>query len=171
VGAGEFIKYPYEVSTPMKTLAALYRRPGFLMRRAHQIASGVFEDECGTLGLTQAQHGVLVVAAQRPHADQSALAQALGFDRATTGEIQRGLERRGLIRRTASPRDARKRSIELTSAGRDMLERAAPALERAQQRLLGVLSASERKQLIGLLGQFCDAFNAEARAPLAKIRR
>lgn len=171
MGAGEFIKYPYKVSTPAKTLAALYRRPGFLMRRAHQIASNVFEDECGALGLTQAQHGALVVAARMPHVDQSGLAQALGFDRATTGEILRGLERRGLIRRTASQRDARKRAIQVTSTGQDMLERAAPALERAQQRLLGVLPAGERRQLIALLGRFCDAFNAEARAPLAKIRR
>jgi hypothetical protein len=37
------------------TLARLYARPGFLLRRAHQISAAVFEDECRGLGLTQAQ--------------------------------------------------------------------------------------------------------------------
>jgi len=27
-------------------LASLYRRPGFLLRRAHQLSVGIFEDQC-----------------------------------------------------------------------------------------------------------------------------
>lgn len=150
--------------------ASLYRRPGFLVRRAHQIASGVFEDECGALGLTQAQHGALAIVARAPQLDQSGLAQALGFDRATTGEILHGLERRALIRRSPSKADARKRVIELTAEGRAMLRRAGACLERAQARLLAALPPGERAQLIDLLEKLCDAFNAEARAPLDKIR-
>jgi MarR family transcriptional regulator, lower aerobic nicotinate degradation pathway regulator len=150
--------------------ASLYRRPGFLVRRAHQIASGVFEDECGALGLTQAQHGALVIVSRAPQLDQSGLAQALGFDRATTGEILHGLERRGLIRRSPSKTDARKRVIKLTAAGKAMLRRATGCLERAQKRLLGALPPGEQEQLIELLEKLCDAFNAEARAPLDRIR-
>ena len=167
---GEFSKYPYGVSTKLKApaLAALYRRPGFLARRAHQIASGVFEEECGELGLTQAQHGALLVAAQAPGLDQSGLAHALGFDRATTGEILRVLERRGLVRRAPSKTDARRRTIEVTGRGQGMLRRAAPRLERAQERLLRALPQGDRDRLLDLLERFCDAFNDEARAPLRK---
>ena len=38
-------------------LARLYARPGFLLRRAHQISSAVFEDACKGLALTPAQFG------------------------------------------------------------------------------------------------------------------
>jgi hypothetical protein len=43
------------------SLARLYARPGFLLRRAHQISAAVFEDACRDLGLTPAQFGVLTV--------------------------------------------------------------------------------------------------------------
>jgi hypothetical protein len=45
-------------------LQRLYSRPGFLLRRAHQISAAVFEDECRAVGLTPAQFGVLTVLRQ-----------------------------------------------------------------------------------------------------------
>src|SRR5256885_12122509 len=33
----------------------LYQRPGFLLRRAHQISVGIFEEQCRPLGLTPPQ--------------------------------------------------------------------------------------------------------------------
>jgi MarR family transcriptional regulator, lower aerobic nicotinate degradation pathway regulator len=147
-------------------IEALHARPGFLLRRAHQIASGVFERECGAWGLTQAQHGALLVAACCPGMDQTGIGLALGFDRATTGEVLRALAARALIERLPSRTDARRRSIVLTRAGRRLLGRAAPALERAQSRLLAPLPAAERAQLLALLVHLCEAFNGEACAPL-----
>ena len=40
-----------------ESLTRLYARPGFLLRRAHQISASVFEDECRSVGLTPAQFG------------------------------------------------------------------------------------------------------------------
>ena len=39
----------------------IYQRPGFLLRRAHQISTAIFERSCAHLGLTPAQYGVLSV--------------------------------------------------------------------------------------------------------------
>lgn len=149
-------------------LDALYNRPGFLIRRANQIAAAVHGEECGRWGLTQAQHGALLVAHCCPGIDQTGIGQALGFDRATTGQVLRGLEARGLVGRAVSGTDGRKRSIVPTRDGEAVLRRAAPALERAQQKLLAPLSATERRQLAGLLSRLCEAFNAESRAPVVR---
>ena len=59
------------VSSNPKTpasLSRLYARPGFLLRRAHQISAAVFEDECRELALTPAQFGVLTVLQVAPGA-------------------------------------------------------------------------------------------------------
>ena len=55
----------------------IYQRPGFLLRRAHQISTAIFERSCAHLGLTPAQYGVLSVLAEQPGVDQSSLARAM----------------------------------------------------------------------------------------------
>jgi DNA-binding MarR family transcriptional regulator len=150
-----------------ESLERLYQRPGFLLRRAHQISEGVFETECAAFGLTPPQAGCLVVAHSCPGFDQKAIGLALGLDRANTGEILKGLEARGLVVRAPSKEDGRKRLVTLTAGGRKILEQAGEALNRSQQKLLGPFSADERRLLISLLGRLCDVHNEQARALLA----
>ncbi len=153
---------------PAAILDALYGRPGFLIRRANQVAAAVYAEECGQWDLTQPQHGTLLIAHCCPGIDQTGIGQALGFDRATTGQVLRGLEMRGLVARTVSGSDGRRRSIVPTRAGEEVLRRAGPALERAQQALLAPLSAAERRQLAALLARLCDAHNKNSRAPVVR---
>ena len=80
-------------------LARLYARPGFLLRRAHQISAAVFEDACRALALTPAQFGVLTVLQAHPGMGQSSLARALGFDKVTVLRVLRGMEARALVAR------------------------------------------------------------------------
>jgi hypothetical protein len=47
------------------SLRDLYRRPGFMIRRAHQIAVSVFLEETAELGVTSTQYGILHVLEQR----------------------------------------------------------------------------------------------------------
>jgi DNA-binding MarR family transcriptional regulator len=154
--------------SPEAILDALYSRPGFLIRRANQIAAAVHGEECARWGLTQAQHGALLVAHCCPGIDQTGIGQALGFDRATTGQVLRGLETRGLVERAVSGGDGRRRIIVPTREGESVLRGASPALDRAQNKLLAPLSAAERRQLSALLGRLCDAFNAGSRAPVVR---
>ena len=84
-------------SAPAPSLARLYARPGFLLRRVHQISAAVFEDECRAVGLTPAQFGVMTVLRATPGLDQSSLARALGFDKVTVLRVLRGLESRGQV--------------------------------------------------------------------------
>ena len=152
------------ITLPSQTLARLYARPGFLLRRAHQISAAVFEDECRAVGLTPAQFGVLTVLRATPGLDQSSLARALGFDKVTVLRVLRGLEARGLVERTPSPASRRNLSIVLSSQGLGLLERAQRPAELAYERLMAPLDAAQREQLVALLQQLTEGLEGEARA-------
>jgi MarR family transcriptional regulator, lower aerobic nicotinate degradation pathway regulator len=151
-------------SVPSQTLARLYARPGFLLRRAHQISAAVFEDECRTVGLTPAQFGVLTVLRATPGLDQSSLARALGFDKVTVLRVLRGLEARGLVARAPSPASRRNLSIALSDHGLELLAQAQRPAEMAYERLMAPLDAVQREQLVALLQQLTEGLEGEARA-------
>ena len=89
----------------------LYRRPGFLIRRAHQIAVSLFLEETGELGITNRQYGILLVLKHQPGIDQITVAKLLGLDRSTTGMVLTKLEEAGLVGRVVGEKDRRKRSL------------------------------------------------------------
>lgn len=145
-------------------LAQLYARPGFLLRRAHQISAAVFEDECRSLGLTPAQFGVLSVLRATPGLDQSSLARALGFDKVTVLRVLRVLETRGLIEREPAPANRRNLSITLSATGLEMLKQAQEPAERAYDRLMMPLDKAQRAQFVELLQVLTTGLENEARA-------
>jgi DNA-binding MarR family transcriptional regulator len=147
-------------------LQRLYSRPGFLLRRAHQISAAVFEDECRAVGLTPAQFGVLTVLRNTPGLDQSSLARALGFDKVTVLRVLRGLEGRGLVARVPAPDSRRNLSITLSAEGETLLTAAQRPAEQAYQRLLAPLAPERQHLLIELLQELTDGLEHEARAPL-----
>src|SRR5579864_5477825 len=120
---------PPSSKTPLEDL---YRRPGFLIRRAQQIAVSLFLEETGALGITNTQYGILLVLAHRPGIDQISVAKLLGLDRSTTGMVLNKLEKAGLVGRRVGRDDRRRRSLALTRAGERMLEQLAQAARQAQ---------------------------------------
>lgn len=145
-------------------LSQLYARPGFLLRRAHQISAAIFEDECRSVGLTPAQFGVLSVLRASPGLDQSSLARALGFDKVTVLRVLRGLETRRLIERIPAPSNRRNLSISLSAAGLDLLKKAQEPVEQAYDRLMAPLDKVQRAQLVKLLQLLTSGLEGEARA-------
>lgn len=149
-----------------ESLEDLYRRPGFMIRRAHQIAVAVFLEEARASGLTTTQYGVLVILKRRPEIDQNTLARLLGLDRSTAGLVVRKLAERGLIARAVGTSDLRRRQLQLTRTGVTMLGRVAKDAERAQRRLLSPLPARERARFLDLLARLTEAFNRTTRVPV-----
>lgn len=145
-------------------LSQLYARPGFLLRRAHQISTAVFEDECRSVGLTPAQFGVLSVLRATPGLDQSTLARALGFDKVTVLRVLRGLETRGLIERAPAPASRRNLAVCLSAAGLALLEQAQQPADRAYDRLMAPLSKAQQGQLLELLQLLTTGLENDARA-------
>lgn len=147
----------------------LYSRPGFLLRRAHQISAAVFEDECRAVGLTPAQYGVLTILRASPGLDQSSLARALGFDKVTVLRVLRGLEERQLVERATAEGNRRKLSLRLAPAGQALLRRAHDPADQACLRLMAPLAPEQREQLIGLLRLLTHELEHEARAPFVPV--
>jgi DNA-binding MarR family transcriptional regulator len=147
-------------------LDGLYRRPGFMLRRAHQIAVSVFLEETEEVGVTTTQYGVLYILERRPSIDQISVARLLGLDRSTTGMVVKTLVDAGLVHRIVKATDRRRRLLDLSPAGRDLLRKLRKPAERAVGRLLSPLDADERAAFLTLLEKLTDAFNATARVPL-----
>jgi DNA-binding MarR family transcriptional regulator len=144
----------------------LYRRPGFMIRRAHQIAVSLFLEETGELGITNRQYGILFALKHRPGIDQISVARLLGLDRSTTGMVIKKLEQAGLIGRGVGAGDRRRASLVLTRAGARMLARLAAPAQRAQARALAAFTPAERAQFLALLDKFIATFNGTTRVPL-----
>jgi DNA-binding MarR family transcriptional regulator len=151
-------------------LEELYRRPGFMIRRMHQIAVSLFVEETGKLGVTNRQYGLLFVLEHRPGIDQISVANLLGLDRSTTGMVLKKLEQDGLVVRSVEARDRRRHSLQLTRSGKRLLSQLAGPAQRAQARVLAAFTPDERTLFLGLLGKFIGAFNESTRVPLDPLR-
>ncbi|HMA74904.1 MAG TPA: MarR family transcriptional regulator [Xanthobacteraceae bacterium] len=147
-------------------LEELYRRPGFMIRRVHQIAVSLFIEETGKLGVTNRQYGILFVLKHRPGVDQISVANLLGLDRSTTGMVLKKLEDDGLVARSIDARDRRRHSLRLTKSGERLLSRLAEPARKARARVLSAFTPSERTLFLQLLDKFTRAFNGSTRVPL-----
>ncbi len=147
-------------------LNSLYERPGFLIRRAHQIAVSVFLEETAELRVTTTQFGILHLLKHRPNVDQITIARLLGLDRSTTGMVVKTLTAAGLVERVVDATDKRRRSLELTPAGQAFLKRLEAPARSAVERLMSPLEPEERPVLLRMLKKITDAFNETSRVPL-----
>ena len=129
----------------------LAERPGFLMRRLHQIHVSLFSERCGAFGVTPLQYSLLSLLAERGEADQTTLANAVALDRTTTTGALKRLEARGLVERSAWLTDRRSQRCRATPAGRTLLQRMEEAARQAHDATLQPLSAEEQVILIRLM--------------------
>lgn len=150
----------------MSDAPALHSRPGFLIRRLHQIHLALFLEECAGHEVTPVQFSVLSVVVARPGLEQARLAEEVGVDRATLAELVTRLEARGLLRRKLSAEDRRVRLVEPTAAGRRLLAKMEAAVARAHDRTVAALPEAERAAFLASLSRLVDANNRYGRAPL-----
>ncbi|MDU8943120.1 MarR family winged helix-turn-helix transcriptional regulator [Ovoidimarina sediminis] len=149
-------------------MADIYRMPGHLIRRLHQISTSVFLDGVRAAGhdITAVQFAALTMAARHPGIDQARLAGLIAYDRATIGGVLDRLEARGFVAREVSPTDRRARVVKITRAGRAVLEEVTPAVAALQDEILPGLTAEERETFIRLAEKASAAGNRRSRAPL-----
>lgn len=129
----------------------LAERPGFLIRRLHQIHVSLFSEECAVFGVTPLQYSLLSELMSRIEADQTTLANAVALDRTTTTGALRRLEARGLVSRSISTSDRRAQRCRLTAEGIKIHNAMAGAARRAHEATVAVLSPAERQILTQLM--------------------
>lgn len=147
-------------------LADVYDRPGFMIRRAHQIAESIFNNECRASNLTNTQRGVLLAVHRMPGLDQTGISRLMGLDKSTVALVVRNLAGRKLLVLLPDESDRRRHHIEATPAGVAMLDKTEKAIMNAQRRLMSPFSAAEQKTLVGLLSRLADAFNDVTGSPI-----
>ena len=145
--------------------ADLWSRPGYLVRRLHQIHGGLFFEECRAFELTPVQFALLTILAGGQAYDKVSLSNAVGIDRTSGADVIRRLIRRGLIERVASETDRRAKLARITADGRRFVESMHPYMEQAQERLLAPLTPDERASFMALLNKLIRANNEASRAP------
>ncbi|WP_201742200.1 MarR family winged helix-turn-helix transcriptional regulator [Mangrovicoccus ximenensis] len=133
-------------------------RPGFLIRRLHQIHTALFMQECASEGLTPVQYSVLTALGQMGPSEQIAISRAVGLDRTSTADVMQRLEKRKMIRRRTSPKDRRSKIATLTEVGESLLQRIDAAASAAHTRTLEPLGPDERRELMQAMRKIVDAF-------------
>ena len=145
---------------------SVWSRPGFLVRRLHQIHVAIFLEEMAADNITPIQYGVLSALADQPGLDQMSLAAEIGIDRANVADVLTRLEGRGLVVRTVSAEDNRRKFCAPTEQGLTFVRKYHANMQRAQDNLLRPLKPAERIEFMRLLRFIVEAGNNLGRAPL-----
>jgi DNA-binding MarR family transcriptional regulator len=147
---------------------SLWDRPGFLVRRLHQIHVAMFHKECGNFSITPVQFGLLTILDGTSPLDQVTLAAEVGIDRTNVADVITRLESRGLVERRANQSDRRTRLVSITEDGRVFRRRVHECMETAQERFLAPLGEEDRRVFMRLLRDLIEANNETGRAPLRR---
>src|SRR5271169_6701958 len=85
----------------------LLGRPGFLIRRLHQLHYALFLEETRGYDITPVQYSLMTALAARGELEQNSLALEIGLERTSVAEVVPRLQRRGLLARRRSADDGR----------------------------------------------------------------
>ncbi len=126
---------------------------GYLLRRAHQRASAIFQVGIGDPNITPTQYSSLAKLEEYSELSQNHLGRLVGMDKATMQGVVRRLKERGFVDSRPDPGDARRTLLSLTTEGRKLVGKLllnGPAVSRET---LKPLNAQEQKQLLELLSR------------------
>ena len=126
---------------------------GYLLRRAHQRATALFQANIGDPGTTPTQFTSMVKLGEHGELSQNLLGRLVGLDKATTQGVVRRLRDRALIAARADPTDARRTLLSLTPAGEQVLARLVANGPRVSAETLKPLSDAEQRTLLSLLSR------------------
>jgi MarR family transcriptional regulator, lower aerobic nicotinate degradation pathway regulator len=131
----------------------LEQRPGFLIRRLHQIHVALFQKECAEFDITPLQYSLLTALAARGTADQTTLAADVALDRTTTTGALKRLQSRDLVGRSILVRDRRAQTCRLTRKGMVLLQKMERSAQIAHLKTVSDLSKADQKRFIAMMQQ------------------
>jgi DNA-binding MarR family transcriptional regulator len=123
---------------------------GYLLRRAHQRASAIFQ-ETMTEGLTPPQFAALVKVRDFGTVSQNRLGRSVAMDPATSQGVTQRLLAKNLISRKDDPEDRRRTLLSLTPEGEAMVQRLIPLGKKITAETLETLKPEDQKRLLELL--------------------
>jgi DNA-binding MarR family transcriptional regulator len=135
----------------------LDQRPGFLIRRVHQLHVALFQKKCAGFEITPLQYSLLSALAKRGTADQTRLAADVALDRTTTTGALKRLQSRHFIERSVHPGDRRAQICKLTKAGARLLRQMEMSARTAHLETVADLSKTDQKRFIAMMQQIVAA--------------
>lgn len=126
---------------------------GYLLRRAHQRASAIFQTGIGDPNITPTQYSSMVKLNEYNELSQNLLGRLVGMDKATMQGVVRRLKDRGLVDSRPDPGDARRTLLSLTVDGQKSVMRLIMNGPLVSRETLKPLTPAEQRQLIELLSK------------------
>jgi DNA-binding MarR family transcriptional regulator len=124
---------------------------GYLLKHAQLRFFELGTVALAPLGINGREAAVLrAIDAGRP-VSQGEIARTMNVDRTTMVALIDDLQLKGLVQRRQDLDDRRKNVVELTDAGRSIVQRAAEAVKRAERDFLAPLSSAETAQFKKIL--------------------
>jgi DNA-binding MarR family transcriptional regulator len=150
----------------IRARSPLLARPGFLIRRLHQIHTALFLEETRDFQITPVQYSLLTALAEEGEMDQNTVALSIGLERTSVAEVLPRLETRDLLRRRASDEDRRVKLVCLTPKGRALLAKMRESVEHAHARTIDLLSEPEQTALLVMMARLVEANEGHSVAPM-----
>ncbi len=128
----------------------------FLLSQVGAESAGLFSQALANLGVSPRAFGVLSNLAAAEGQTQQQLADALGMHRNNMVDLVDEMETAGWIRRQRSDIDRRAFALQLTPAGRTIVERVNQHVPLIDRQLAGHLTPVERSTLLEILQRVAD---------------
>ena len=142
----------------------LEQRPGYLIRRLHQIHVALFQEKCATFEITPLQYSLLTALAKRGTADQTTLAADIALDRTTTTGALKRLQSRRFVDRATARHDRRSQLCQLTTAGNALLKKMEKPARTAHLDTIADLSKADQKRFVAMMQKIVAAQHSGANA-------
>ncbi len=112
------------------------------MRLLNRVVTRIYDDALRSLGIRTSQLNILVVTARRGLARPAEICDRLKMDISTVSRNVDRMRARGWIEVVDDEQDARAHQLRLSAKGRQILEKAKPAWEKAQMKVKKLLGQS-----------------------------
>ncbi len=126
---------------------------GYLIRRAHQRASAIFDTVMADFDVTPVQFAALAKLHDLGPTSQNLLGRLVGIDPATMFGVAGRLAKRSLVQATPDPADGRLVLLDLTQEGRSVVEAMKARGGEVTARTLEPLTHEEAAELRRLLAK------------------
>jgi DNA-binding MarR family transcriptional regulator len=145
----------------------LEQRPGYLIRRLHQIHVALFQERCAAFEITPLQYSLLTALAKRGTADQTTLAADIALDRTTTTGALKRLQSRRFVDRSTARHDRRSQLCRLTKSGIALLKKMEKPARTAHLDTIADLSRADQKLFVAMIQKVVAARSRQTGATAA----
>jgi len=144
---------PKSAASPTPRSYRIEEQIGYLLRRAHQKATAIFQVSIGDPNITPTQYSSMVKLNEYTELSQNLLGRLVGMDKATMQGVVRRLKERRLVDSRPDPGDARRTLLSLTTEGQRLVNKLLINGPVVSRETLKPLTAQEQRQLLDLLSK------------------